>query len=427
MKGKKNKTLRNPLGKAQHSQIELERRVFHLKTLYDVTREIGFLLDTQEIVKNLLLMVIGTFGVFRGFIVIVDTTKGTIEAVTDRDLDKNSMEMLFKAIESGLFFKEIKKISGTQVLGNKGQKKGKKKTLDLLSSLQIHICIPFEVNKSLSGVIGLGEKLSGDPYTPDDRELLSTLANQGAVAIQNATTHQEVVRYAEELEASLKRIQILESIKSNLSKFVPKRVQDLIEEAPEAPLLDKREADVSVLFADLTGYTKLSEQMEQDQVNRIVERYFGAFLDEIMKNGGDVNETAGDGLMVIFQDPDPYRHARAAVRAARGIQQRTLEINAELHGQLNPIGVHVGVNSGIASVGATKIEGMVGTRWTYTASGPTTNVAARLSALAKGEAIVFSEETRRRLGDEFDVEDLGFQSLKNVSEPIRAYCLTTKE
>ena len=80
----------------------------------------------------------------------------------------------------------------------------------------------------------------------------------------------------------------------------------------------------------------------------------------------------------------------------------------------------------IASVGATKIRGMVGMRWTYTASGPTTNVAARLSALAKGEAIVFSEETRRRLGDEFDVEDLGFQSLKNVSEPIRVYCLTTK-
>ncbi len=112
--------------------------------------------------------------------------------------------------------------------------------------------------------------------------------------------------------------------------------------------------------------------------------------------------------------------------AAPGIQRRTRAINCELQGQLSPIGVHVGVNLAIASVGATKIRGMVGTCWTYTASGPTTNVAARLSALAKGEAIVFSEETRRRLGDEFDVEDLGFQSLKNVSEPIRVYRLTTK-
>ena len=50
--------------------------------------------------------------------------------------------------------------------------------------------------------------------------------------------------------------------------------------------------------------------------NRLVERYFGAFLDEIVRNGGDVNETAGDGLMVIFQDPDPRRHAHAAVTTA---------------------------------------------------------------------------------------------------------------
>jgi class 3 adenylate cyclase len=426
VKGEKIKTLKNPLGKARHSQIELERRVFHLKTLYDVTREIGFLLDAQEIVKNLLLMVIGTFGVFRGFIVIVDTTKGKIEAVTERDIDKTSMETLFQTIESGFFLKEIKKIAGTQILGgrDKGQKKGKKKIFDLLSSLQIRIWIPFEVNKNLSGVIGLGDKLSGDPYTPDDRELLSTLANQGAVAIQNATTHQEVVRYAEELEASLKRIHILESIKSNLSKFVPRTVQTLIEEAPEAPLLDKHEADVSVLFADLTGYTRLSEQMEQDQLNRIVERYFGAFLDEILKNGGDVSETAGDGLMVIFQNSDPRLHANAAVLTALGIQRRTREINCELQGQLSPIGVHVGVNSGIASVGATKIEGMTGTRWTYTASGPTTNVAARLSALVQGEGVILSQETKTRIGDGFDLDDLGPQSLKNVSEPIRAFRLT---
>src|SRR5438046_3533667 len=113
--------------------------------------------------------------------------------------------------------------------------------------------------------------------------------------------------------------------------------------------------------------------MEQDQLNRLVERYFGAFLDEIMKHGGDVNETAGDGLMVIFKAADPRQHARAAVLAALGIQQRTVEINAKMSDRLEPIMMKVGVNSGLASVGATKIEGAAGTRWTYTASGTTTN------------------------------------------------------
>jgi class 3 adenylate cyclase len=164
-----------------------------------------------------------------------------------------------------------------------------------------------------------------------------------------------------------------------------------------------------------------------ERVNQLVEVYFGDFLDEILRYGGDVNETAGDGLMVIFRDSDPHRHATAAVLAALGIQRRTRETNATLEGYFEPIAMHVGVNSGIASVGATKIEGTAGTRWTYTASGPTTNVAARLSALGEGGSVVISEETRRRLGDEFQAEDMGFTPLKNVAQPVRAYRLTAEE
>lgn len=410
------------------SQRELEKRIFHLKTLYDVSREIGFLRDVPEIIKPLLMMVMGTFGALNGLILLVDIRGGRVQAATQRGLDKISMDLLSQAIEEGCF-QEIQTAAGIQILGETagGQKQGEQKIFELLSSFKIHLWIPLEVNENLRGGIGLGEKLSGDPYTADDQELLSTLSNQAAVALQNATTHQEVVRYAEQLEASLRRIQILESIKTNLAKFVPKAVQDLIEESPEAPLLEKREADVSVLFADMTGYTRLSAEMELDQVNQLVERYFGAFLDEILRRGGDVNETAGDGLMVIFRKRDPRRHARAAVLAALGIQRRTREINAQLQGQSQPITMKVGVNSGIASVGATKIEGAAGTRWTYTASGPTTNIAARLAALAEGGAVILSEETRRRLGDEPAVEDIGLQSLKNVAHPVRAYRLMGKE
>jgi class 3 adenylate cyclase len=295
--------------------------------------------------------------------------------------------------------------------------------LPRFDELAVTVMMPLVYQNRVTGVFALGEKKSGQFYSRDDIELLGTMANQAAVAIENATTHQEVVRYAEELAASLRRIQLLESIKSNLAKFVPKTVQELIEESPEAPLLDKREIDCSVLFADITGYTRLSAQMELDRVNRLVERYFGAFLDEILARGGDVNETAGDGLMVIFQKKDPRRHARAAVLAALGIQRRAREINAELEGQSEPIVMKVGVNSGVAAVGATRIEGAAGTRWTYTASGPTTNVAARLAAVAEGTGggVIVSEETRKRLGDEFLVDPLGPQVLKNVPEPVLAF------
>jgi class 3 adenylate cyclase len=294
------------------------------------------------------------------------------------------------------------------------------------SEMSASLAIPLLYKGEVMGLLALGDKKSGHFYTRDDIDLLHTMADEGAVAIMNAITHQEVVRYAEELAGSLKRIQILESIKSNLSKFVPKTVQDLIDEAPEAPSFDKHEANLSVLFADISGYTRISAQLEFSEVNRLVEGYFSAFLDEILAQGGDVNETAGDGLMVIFQHEDPQRHARAAVLAALGIQRRAQEMNVQLHGQYEPVGIRVGVNSGLASVGVTKIEGVAGTRWTYTASGTTTNVAARLSALAEGGVVIIGEETRRRIGDDFKVEDLGPQSLKNVPEPTRAYRLTAE-
>ena len=91
---------------------------------------------------------------------------------------------------------------------------------------------------------------------------------------------------AKELAASLRRIQILESMKANLAKFVPKTVSDLIEKSPEAPVLERQEADVSVLFADITGYTELATTMESERLNQLVELYFAAFLDEILSLRG---------------------------------------------------------------------------------------------------------------------------------------------
>lgn len=385
---------------ATRSQEELEKRMFHLRTLYDVSREIGYLNDTQSIISNLLMMVLGTFGVERGLIVLSDSQNG-VAALAQRGVDDAP--------------KAARALAEHHVA-------------QPLPMFDLRVCIPFDVEEHLKGSLALGDRLTGEGYTADDSELLVTLVNQAAVAIRNARAHEEVVRYAKELSESLRRIQILESMKANLSKFVPKTVKDLIEQSPEAPVLDKREADVSVLFADITGYTRLSGQMDHERLNQLVELYFGAFLDEILRLGGDVNETAGDGLMVIFQHADPRQHAKAAVQAGLAILRRTHETNGTLEGYFEPITMHIGVNSGMAAVGATKIEGAAGTRWTYTASGITTNIAARLAALHEGGCIVLSEETRRRLDDEFPLIDLGPQMLKNVARPVRAYrCSLSKE
>jgi class 3 adenylate cyclase len=285
--------------------------------------------------------------------------------------------------------------------------------LGAYAALDAEVLVPLRFQDEIRGLLVLGPKRSEAAYTAEDLELLETLADQAAVAVANAESHQQVLDYARQLERSL-------LIRTSLAKFVPQRVRELIEESPEAPSLEKRETDVSVLFADISGYTRLSARLAPDDLDALVQRYFGAFLDEIVKHGGDVNETAGDGLMVIFHEGD---HARAAVDTARAIHRRAAEISAELQDRFDPLRMHIGVNTGPALLGATKIEGRAGTRWTYTASGMTTNIAARLAALAEGGEIVLSEETRRRLGAEAAPEDMGALPLKGVERPVRVFRL----
>jgi class 3 adenylate cyclase/HAMP domain-containing protein len=231
----------------------------------------------------------------------------------------------------------------------------------------------------------------------------------------------EIKERNEELRNTLRKVELLESIKGHLSKFVPESVKRIIEDAPITPDLEKRAIDVSVLFLDIAGYTRLSEKFGSEEMNFLIERYFSAFLDEIHQNRGDINETAGDGLMIIFQDDEPDRHARNAVTTALAIKRSVKRINAELAGRFQPVEINIGINSGQASVGSSRFEGIMGTRWTFTATGPVTNVAARIGALAARGQILIGPETARRIGQKFHLRSLGPQSLKNVDAPVEVF------
>lgn len=253
---------------------------------------------------------------------------------------------------------------------------------------------------------------------------MATSLEEGTRALNAACTSlQERTR---ELEATLEKLTLLEKIKTHLAKFVPESVKRIIESTPDAPALDRQERDVSVLFLDIAGYTRLSESLDLEGVNYLVERYFSSFLDDIYANNGDINETAGDGLMILFQDPDPVRHAINAVKTAIAIKEKTKAINPGLAGTYQSVVVNIGINSGLAAVGSTRLEGITGTRWTFTASGPVTNVAARIGKLATRGEIFIGKETAARVGSAFPLKDVGTQELKNVSEPATVYKVVVK-
>ncbi len=221
-----------------------------------------------------------------------------------------------------------------------------------------------------------------------------------------------------ELEETLQRVQLLEGIQSHLSKFVPKSVQELIKVNPENPDLNKHEKDLSVLFLDIAGYTKMSENTSREKMNFLIETYFSEFLNIIAENKGDINETAGDGLMILFQDEDPRTHAINAVSAAIGIRKRTALINESLKKEYDPVTVNMGINSGKAFVGSTRFKGIAGERWTYTASGAVTNIAARVCSVSKGGEILVTAPTARHIESRFKLGPAREQLLKNVSKPI---------
>src|SRR5262245_10181628 len=100
---------------AEHAQRELERRSFHLKTLYDVSQVIGTLRDPQQIMKNLLLMVIGTFGALKGVAFLVDVQQGRVAAVTQRSMGRATLAELQQSIEAG-YFDQIKGVTDIQML-----------------------------------------------------------------------------------------------------------------------------------------------------------------------------------------------------------------------------------------------------------------------------------------------------------------------
>src|SRR2546422_1819907 len=119
----------------------------------------------------------------------------------------------------------------------------------------------------------------------------------------------------------------LRRVKDHFAKFVPEAVKRLVAANPEAPELAKQERDISVLFLDISGYARLSEQLPPEVLNTLVERYFSIFLDRIHEAGGDINETDGDGFMAIFQDADMCVHASTAVDTALALLATTEALN----------------------------------------------------------------------------------------------------
>lgn len=223
-------------------------------------------------------------------------------------------------------------------------------------------------------------------------------------------------------EITQEKIHISQKL-TNLTPFVSGSVRNMVDKNPELLSQEKERKDVTILFLDLEGYTKLSASRSEVEVNAAIEKMFSSFVDPIQRSHGDINETAGDGLMIIFKDHDAKTNAINAVKAAFEIMDRNRAVNQSLEPVMGPINVNIGINSGSALVGMTRFKGLLDTRMTYTATGTVTNIAARLSDHAKAGDILMGEETRKMVDGLWPVYHLGPVSLKGIKDPLPVFSL----
>jgi len=201
-------------------------------------------------------------------------------------------------------------------------------------------------------------------------------------------------------------------------KFLPARALKLLVSAGSARGVGKRYGLVAVMFVDIEGCTRLCEDLPPREMNGVIESYFSEFLTVIRKSGGEVTEVLGDGLLALFEGRGLKGSIKSTFEAALQIQARTRVLNHRRHRQHDPIAVNIGLNAARALVGFTRLRDGASERWVYTATGPVTNVAARLCALATRGQILATKATADLLPDGCECRSLGPHQLKNVTGPV---------
>ena len=198
--------------------------------------------------------------------------------------------------------------------------------------------------------------------------------------------------------------------------YTPKHLAEKILKGRSA--LEGERRRVTVLFADVAGFTALAEKLDPEEVHQIIDRCFELITAEVHRFEGTINQYTGDGVMALFGAPIAHEDSpRRAVHAALGIQRALRDYSKELQGQrgLN-LQMRIGINTGIVVVGRIGDD----LRMDYTAVGDTTNLAARLQQNARPGSVLVSEATQKVIADYFETLDLGELSVKGHA-PVRAF------
>jgi adenylate cyclase len=203
-----------------------------------------------------------------------------------------------------------------------------------------------------------------------------------------------------------------------ISPNVRDAVVDLALRDPDLIQPGGRQIEISVLFADIRGFTGISENRPPSEVVEILNRYLDSMEEQIFLQAGTLDKYTGDGMMVLFGAPlEQTDHAERAVRAALGMQRAAKQISEQSRDQGCTFVYGIGITTGQAVVGH------IGSRrrLDYTAIGDTVNLAARLESVAPPDTILISQATWRRVQHTVAAERLEPVQVKGKARPVPVY------
>jgi class 3 adenylate cyclase len=252
-----------------------------------------------------------------------------------------------------------------------------------------------------------------------DRRYASAVKAAAAEGLDEEELRRRFGLGAEEAAVVRRAAGEVEAVEGLLQPYLSPQLAARLREEPEVAALGGEEREVSIVFADLQGFTSFSERHSPAEVLAMLNAYWAQAVPVVLgRHGGMIERFAGDAIMVVFNAAaDQPDHALLAARAALDLQRAAESVAGGHDGWPR---FRVGVNTGPAIVGNVGTE----EQRSFTAIGDTTNLASRLQTAAEPGQVVIGEATYASIGEQADAERLGELDLKGKSEPVVAYLLT---